>query len=177
MATLAAVVVTALMMWFLDRFSPYSARNNRQKYGPNARIFTLKESFWYAVTQITPEGKIYKLNIFTFLTFPLKIVVEYTLIKYDEFIQLSGGGETPKSVSGKVLVAAYWLFVVLMVSTFTSNLAAFLTVERMQATGEGGVKNLDMLADQSRIGYTLLKHSGVHEYFKNMAGAEDELYG
>ena len=84
MATLAAVVVTALMMWFLDRFSPYSARNNRQKYGPNARIFTLKESFWYAVTQITPEGKIYKLNIFTFLTFPLKmLVVEYTLIKYD----------------------------------------------------------------------------------------------
>ena len=72
MATLAAVVVTALMMWFLDRFSPYSARNNRQKYGANARIFTLKESFWYAVTQITPEGKIYKLNIFTFLTLPLK---------------------------------------------------------------------------------------------------------
>ena len=64
-----------------------------------------------------------------------------------------------------------------MVSTFTSNLAAFLTVERMQATGEGGVKNLDMLADQSRIGYTLLKHSSVHQYFKNMAGAEDELYG
>ena len=58
MATLAAVVVTALMMWFLDRFSPYSARNNREKYGPNARIFTLKESFWYAITQITPEGKI-----------------------------------------------------------------------------------------------------------------------
>ena len=86
-------------------------------------------------------------------------------------------GVSPKSVSEKVLVAAYWLFVVLMVSTFTSNLAAFLTVERMQATGEGGVKNLDMLADQSRIGYTLLKHSSVHQYFKNMAGAEDELYG
>ena len=56
MATLAAVVVTALMMWFLDRFSPYSARNNREKYGPNARVFTLKESFWFAITQITPEG-------------------------------------------------------------------------------------------------------------------------
>ena len=79
MATLAAVVVTALMMWFLDRFSPYSARNNRQKYGPNARIFTLKESFWYAVTQITPEGKPYKLNIFTFITIQLKIYGVNTL--------------------------------------------------------------------------------------------------
>ena len=64
MATLAAVVVTALMMWFLDRFSPYSARNNRQKYGPDARIFTLKESFWYAITQITPEGKYLYRNYF-----------------------------------------------------------------------------------------------------------------
>ena len=89
----------------------------------------------------------------------------------------TGGGENPKSISGKVLVAAYWLFVVLMVSTFTSNLAAFLTVERMQATGEGGVKNLDMLADQSRISYSLLKDSSIEQYFKNMAGAEDELYG
>lgn len=29
-------------------------------------------------------------------------------------------------------MAAYWLFVVLMLATFTANLAAFLTVERMQ---------------------------------------------
>ena len=41
-----------------------------------------------------------------------------------------GGGEGPKAISGKVLVAAYWLFVVLMLATFTANLAAFLTVER-----------------------------------------------
>ena len=62
----------------------------------------------------------------SFLLFPLAFEIYFV-----------GGGENPKSVSGKVLVAAYWLFVVLMVSTFTSNLAAFLTVERMQATGEG----------------------------------------
>ena len=41
-----------------------------------------------------------------------------------------GGGEAPKALSGRVLVAAYWLFVVLMLATFTANLAAFLTVER-----------------------------------------------
>lgn len=43
-----------------------------------------------------------------------------------------GGGEAPKSLSGRTLVAAYWLFVVLMLATFTANLAAFLTVEMMQ---------------------------------------------
>ena len=46
------------------------------------------------------------------------------------FILNLGGGEAPKSLSGRVLVAAYWLFVVLMLATFTANLAAFLTVER-----------------------------------------------
>lgn len=62
------------------------------------REFTLKESFWFAMTSFTPQG----------------------------------GGETPKALSSRTLVAAYWLFVVLMLATFTANLAAFLTVERMQ---------------------------------------------
>lgn len=62
------------------------------------REFTLKESFWFALTSFTPQG----------------------------------GGEAPKALSSRTLVAAYWLFVVLMLATFTANLAAFLTVERMQ---------------------------------------------
>lgn len=62
------------------------------------REFTLKESFWFALTSFTPQG----------------------------------GGEAPKALSSRILVAAYWLFVVLMLATFTANLAAFLTVERMQ---------------------------------------------
>lgn len=59
----------------------------------NFRQFTLKESFWFALTSFTPQG----------------------------------GGEAPKALSGRTLVAAYWLFVVLMLATFTANLAAFLT--------------------------------------------------
>lgn len=38
-----------------------------------------------------------------------------------------------------------------MLATFTANLAAFLTVERMQAP----VQSLDQLARQSRINYTV----------------------
>ena len=33
-------------------------------------------------------------------------------------------------------MAAYWLFVMLMIATFTANLAAVLTVERMKTTGQ-----------------------------------------
>lgn len=42
---------------------------------------------------------------------------------------------------------------VLMLATFTANLAAFLTVERMQTP----VQSLDQLARQSRINYTVGK--------------------
>jgi ionotropic glutamate receptor len=133
-----AVIVTALLIWLLDRYSPYSARNNKAAYPYPCRDFTLKESFWFALTSLTPQG----------------------------------GGEAPKALSGRVLVAAYWLFVVLMLATFTANLAAFLTVERMQTT----VQSLEELARQSRINYTVTAGTSYMEYFVNMAGAEEELY-
>jgi hypothetical protein len=65
---------------------------------------------------------------------------KFTILLFCELIFI-GGGEAPKSMSGRVLVAAYWLFVVLMLATFTANLAAFLTVERMQTTVQ--VSNID----------------------------------
>ena len=70
------------------------------------------------------------------------------------------------------MVAAYWLFVVLMLATFTANLAAFLTVERMQTT----VAGLEELAQQSKINYTVVEDSPYFEYFQNMASAEEDLY-
>ncbi|KAA0202204.1 Ionotropic receptor 8a [Hyalella azteca] len=126
------------MLWLLDRYSPYSAQNNADKYPETCRIFTLKESFWFALTSFTPQG----------------------------------GGEAPKALSGRTLVAAYWLFVVLMLATFTANLAAFLTVERMQSP----VQSLEALARQAKIKFTTTRDTSIYEYFFNMARAEDELF-
>uniref|UniRef100_A0A182K301 Ionotropic glutamate receptor C-terminal domain-containing protein n=1 Tax=Anopheles christyi TaxID=43041 RepID=A0A182K301_9DIPT len=138
LSILLAIIATAVMLWLLDKFSPYSAKNNKDAYPYECRKFTLKESFWFALTSFTPQG----------------------------------GGEAPKALSGRTLVAAYWLFVVLMLATFTANLAAFLTVERMQAP----VQSLEQLSRQSRIKYTVVKDSDTHDYFRNMKNAEDVLY-
>ncbi|XP_016937160.2 glutamate receptor ionotropic, kainate 3 isoform X1 [Drosophila suzukii] len=138
LSIVAALVGTAIMIWFMDKYSPYSSRNNRQAYPYACREFTLRESFWFALTSFTPQG----------------------------------GGEAPKAISGRMLVAAYWLFVVLMLATFTANLAAFLTVERMQTP----VQSLEQLARQSRINYTVVRDSDTHQYFVNMKFAEDTLY-
>ncbi|KAH8235493.1 hypothetical protein KR032_001672, partial [Drosophila birchii] len=138
LSIVAALVGTAIMIWFMDKYSPYSSKNNRAAYPYACRDFTLRESFWFALTSFTPQG----------------------------------GGEAPKAISGRMLVAAYWLFVVLMLATFTANLAAFLTVERMQTP----VQSLEQLARQSRINYTVVKDSDTHQYFVNMKFAEDTLY-
>ncbi|XP_076224221.1 ionotropic receptor 8a isoform X2 [Nomia melanderi] len=138
LSIVGALTLTGVMIWILDKYSPYSARNNKRLYPYPCRDFTLKESFWFALTSFTPQG----------------------------------GGEAPKALSSRTLVAAYWLFVVLMLATFTANLAAFLTVERMQTP----VQSLEQLARQSRINYTVLANSTVHQYFMNMKNAEDKLY-
>ncbi|XP_060809143.1 ionotropic receptor 25a [Amyelois transitella] len=138
LSIVAALLLTGFMIWLLDKYSPYSARNNPDAYPYPCREFTLKESFWFALTSFTPQG----------------------------------GGEAPKALSGRTLVAAYWLFVVLMLATFTANLAAFLTVERMQTP----VSSLEQLARQSRINYTVVEGSTIHQYFINMKFAEDTLY-
>ncbi|XP_014227924.1 ionotropic receptor 25a [Trichogramma pretiosum] len=138
LSIVGALTLTGIMIWLLDKYSPYSARNNKHMYPYPCREFTLKESFWFALTSFTPQG----------------------------------GGEAPKALSSRTLVAAYWLFVVLMLATFTANLAAFLTVERMQSP----VQSLEQLARQSRINYTVLDNSTIHQYFKNMKSAEEKLY-
>nr|XP_037875977.1 ionotropic receptor 25a isoform X3 [Bombyx mori] len=138
LSIVAALVLTGFMIWLLEKYSPYSAKNNPGAYPYPCRDFTLKESFWFALTSFTPQG----------------------------------GGEAPKALSGRTLVAAYWLFVVLMLATFTANLAAFLTVERMQTP----VSSLEQLARQSRINYTVVEGSSTHQYFINMKFAEDTLY-
>ncbi|GAB6024065.1 hypothetical protein CHUAL_008778 [Chamberlinius hualienensis] len=134
---LAALVVTAIVLWVVDRYSPYSGRN-KELYPYKCREFTLSECFWFALTSMTPQG----------------------------------GGEPPKAVSGRILVASYWIFVVLMLATFTANLAAFLTVERMQSP----VNSMEELAKQSKINYSVVEGSTIHEYFLNMASAEEQLY-
>ena len=55
----ATILITALLMYFVERVSPLSGA----KAGPGGptdpkpRVFSLKESFYFAVSSITPEGK------------------------------------------------------------------------------------------------------------------------
>lgn len=75
-----------------------------------------------------------------------------------------GGGEAPINYSGKLVAAIWWLFGFLVIASYTANLAAFLTVSRLDSP----IDSLDKLAEQYRIKYAPVKNSLSMIYFQRM---------
>jgi len=58
--------------------------------------------------------------------------------------------------------SAWWFFTLIIISTYTANLAAFLTVERMLTP----IENADDLAKQTEIHYGTLEGGSTKDFFK-----------
>lgn len=67
-----------------------------------------------------------------------------------------------RSVSGRVVGSVWWFFTLIIISTYTANLAAFLTVERMLTP----IENADDLAKQTDIQYGTLAGGSTNAFFK-----------
>ncbi|KAJ0183146.1 hypothetical protein K1T71_001122 [Dendrolimus kikuchii] len=83
-----------------------------------------------------------------------------------------GGGEAPKNLSGRLLAATWWLFGFIIIASYTANLAAFLTVSRLDTP----IESLDDLYKQYKIQYAPLNGSSAMTYFKRMADIELRFY-
>jgi len=58
--------------------------------------------------------------------------------------------------------SVWWFFTLIIISTYTANLAAFLTVERMLTP----IENADDLAKQTEIQYGTLHGGSTNAFFK-----------
>ena len=65
-------------------------------------------------------------------------------------------------MSGRVVVASWWLFVVLVVSCYTANLAAFLTVTSIGTT----INTVEELMAQSQVQVGLVENQAAHQLLK-----------
>ncbi|KAK4002516.1 hypothetical protein OUZ56_004340 [Daphnia magna] len=139
---LAAYFFTSILLWIFDRWSPYSYQNNKEKYADDPeeekREFSLKESLWFCMTSLTPQG----------------------------------GGESPKHLSGRLIAATWWLFGFIIIASYTANLAAFLTVSRLDSP----VNSLDDLSTQYKVQYAPQNGTDVATYFERMAYIEKRFY-
>ncbi|XP_058482857.1 glutamate receptor 1b isoform X3 [Solea solea] len=68
---------------------------------------------------------------------------------------------SPRSLSGRIVGGVWWFFTLIIISSYTANLAAFLTVERMVSPIEGA----EDLAKQSEISYGTLEGGSTKEFF------------
>jgi ABC-type amino acid transport substrate-binding protein len=69
----------------------------------------------------------------------------------------------PRSLSTRVLAASWWFFILILVSSYTANLAAFLTVERMV----NPIESAEDLSKQTKIPYGCVKSGSTEAFFKN----------
>lgn len=61
-----------------------------------------------------------------------------------------------------MVAGIWWFFTLIMISSYTANLAAFLTVERMDSP----IESAEDLAKQTRIKYGALKGGSTAAFFR-----------
>ena len=66
------------------------------------------------------------------------------------------------SVALRMIAAMWWFFTLIMISSYTANLAAFLTVERMEAP----IESAEDLAKQTKIKYGCLESGSTRAFFR-----------
>lgn len=67
-----------------------------------------------------------------------------------------------RSISGRLVASVWWFFTLILISSYTANLAAFLTVERMVAP----IESADQLSKQTKIQYGVVDGGATQEFFK-----------
>lgn len=66
-----------------------------------------------------------------------------------------------RSLSGRIVGGVWWFFTLIIISSYTANLAAFLTVERMVSP----IESAEDLAKQTEIAYGTLDSGSTKEFF------------
>ncbi|KAF2883312.1 hypothetical protein ILUMI_22872, partial [Ignelater luminosus] len=74
-----------------------------------------------------------------------------------------GSGLNPKATSTRIVGGIWWFFTLIIISSYTANLAAFLTVERMITP----IETAQDLAEQTEISYGTLEGGSTMTFFRD----------
>ncbi|XP_052795047.1 glutamate receptor 2-like isoform X2 [Mya arenaria] len=73
-----------------------------------------------------------------------------------------GSDTFPRSYSGRIVGSAWWFFTLILISSYTANLAAFLTIERLTPP----INSADELVRHPKIKYGTLSRGSSRAFFK-----------
>ncbi|KAM7307981.1 glutamate receptor ionotropic, kainate 2 isoform X3, partial [Ixodes scapularis] len=77
-------------------------------------------------------------------------------------IMQQGCENSPRSVPARVIAASWWFFSFVVISSYTANLASFLTRERLRSP----IDSAEDLARQSHIRYGCVRSGSTEAFFK-----------
>lgn len=73
-----------------------------------------------------------------------------------------GSEINPKALSTRLVGGVWWFFTLIIISSYTANLAAFLTVEKVDLT----ITNAEELANQTKTKYGIFKGGSTMNFFR-----------
>ncbi|XP_014272498.1 glutamate receptor ionotropic, kainate 2 isoform X2 [Halyomorpha halys] len=173
-----AYLGVSLLLYFLARCTP-DEWDNPHPCNPDPTelecTFSLHNCLWFSIGSLMAQGcdllpKISPMewkNPHPCNKDPEEL--ENTLAIYNAIwhnigsLMQQGSDIAPQALSTRVVAGMWWFFVLIMISSYTANLAAFLTMDRMEAT----IENVEDLANQNKIKYGLLKKGSSANFFKN----------
>ncbi|KAF8362438.1 glr-4 [Pristionchus pacificus] len=129
-----AYLSVSFSMWLLARFSPYE---------------------WYDMDKVDERDK----SI-------LKHKNQFTMLNSLWFavgsLMQQGSDVIPRAAATRIVAVIWWMFTQILISSYTAQLAAFLTVERMATPIESSAD----LANQQKIKYGTLKSGSTMDFFR-----------
>jgi len=75
-------------------------------------------------------------------------------------------------MSGRIVGSVWWFFTLIIISSYTANLAAFLTVERMQSP----IESAEDLAKQTEIKYGTVDSGSTKDFFRVRAVSKVHMH-
>ncbi|XP_069667137.1 glutamate receptor 3 isoform X4 [Haliaeetus albicilla] len=136
MCIVFAYIGVSVVLFLVSRFSPYE--------------WHLEDSSEEPRDPQNPPDPPNEFGIFNSLWFSL-----------GAFMQ-QGCDISPRSLSGRIVGGVWWFFTLIIISSYTANLAAFLTVERMVSP----IESAEDLAKQTEIAYGTLDSGSTKEFFR-----------
>ncbi|KAK3102944.1 hypothetical protein FSP39_015152 [Pinctada imbricata] len=83
---------------------------------------------------------------------------------YSLNVLLQGGTDySPQTTSMRTIVAFFWFCTLIIISAYTANLAAFLTLKQIDTR----IKTVDMLSRQAEVKYGIINNSDTMDFFQN----------
>ncbi|XP_026125883.1 glutamate receptor ionotropic, delta-2 isoform X2 [Carassius auratus] len=158
---------------FTTRYMDYSVGVLLRKAERTVDMFACLAPFdlslWACIagTVILVGTLVYLLNWLNPPRLPMGSVSSTTLYNsmwfvYGSFVQQ--GGEVPyTTLATRMMMGVWWLFALIVISSYTANLAAFLTISRI----ENSIQSLQDLAKQTDLPYGTVLDSAVYDQVRS----------